>query len=127
MPLSIGLINNLQNRLSKFIEWGESKGIKFQGSRVLKYVELLSSYRNALERNQIDDLIESRGAAYLDQIPLEIAELIYLYESLRDFEDPRLKSRFQSIVKGPELLQDDMTGDSRDIQFELQMLYFFFA
>jgi hypothetical protein len=57
---------------------------------------------------------------------LEIAELIYLYESLRDFEDPRLKSRFQSIIKGPELLQDDMTGDSRDIQFELQIAVLLF-
>jgi hypothetical protein len=75
MPLSIGLINNLQNRLSKFIEWGESKVIKFQGS---------------------------------------------------NFEDPRLKSRFQSIIKGPELLQDDMTGDSRDIQFELQIAVLLF-
>jgi len=82
---------------------------------------LLRSYRAALEHNQIDDLIKSRGAAYLDQIPLEIAELIYLYESLRSFEDPRLKNRFQSIIRGPELLQDDVTGDSRDIQFEVQI------
>ena len=121
MPLSLNLINNFDNRLSKFIQWGESKGIKFDGSRVLKYIELLSTYRAALEGNQIEDLIKSRGAAYLDQIHLEIAELIYLYESLRDFDDPRLKNRFQSIIRGPELLQDDVTGDSRDIQFEVEI------
>ena len=121
MPFPLNLINNLENRLSQFIEWGDSKGIKFEGSRVLKYLELLRSYQAALEDNQIDDLIKSRGAAYLDQIPLEIAELIYLYESLRSFEDPRLKNRFQSIIRGPELLQDDVTGDSRDIQFEVQI------
>jgi hypothetical protein len=119
MPLSLNLINNFENRLSKFIQWGESKGIKFDGSRVLKYIELLSSYRVALEGNRIEDLIKSRDAAYLDQIHLEIAELIYLYESLRDFDDPRLKSRFQNIIRGPELLQDDVKGDSRDTQFEL--------
>ena len=121
MPLSLELINNLESRLSKFIEGGESKGIQFEGSRVLKYIELLTNYRAALERNQIEDLIKSRGAAYLDQIHLEIAELIYLYESLRDFEDPRLKSRFQSIIQGAELLEDDVNGDSRDIQFEVQI------
>jgi hypothetical protein len=93
MPFPLDLINSLEHRLSQFIEWGDSKGIKFEGSRVLKYLELLRSYRAALEHNQIDDLIKSRGAAYLDQIPLEIAELIYLYESLRSFEDPRLKNR----------------------------------
>jgi hypothetical protein len=119
MPLPLNLIKNFHNRLSKFIQWGESKGIRFEGSRVLKYIELLSSYRAALEANEIEDLINSRGAAYLDQIHLEVAELIQLYESLRDFDDSRLKSRFQSIVRGPELLQDDVTGDSRDTQFEL--------
>ena len=121
MPLPLSLIENLESRLFRFIEWGESKRIKFEGSRVLKYAELLSTYRNALSRNSIESLIKSRDAAYLDQIYLEIAELIYLYESLRNFDDPRVRSRFQSIVRGPELLQDDLTGDSRDIQFELQI------
>jgi hypothetical protein len=121
MPLSLNLIKNLQDGLSKFIEWGESKGIKFRGSRVLTYIDLLSSYRNALEHNQIDELIASRSAAYLDQIPLEIAELIYLNQSLRDFQDVRLKERFKKIINGPELIQDDATGDSRDTQFELQI------
>lgn len=97
------------------------KGIKFEGSRVLKYTELLAAYRAAIERDEMEELVKSRGTAYLDQIYLEIAELIYLYETLRDFQDPRLKSRFQSIVRGPELLADDVTGDARDIQFELQI------
>jgi len=119
MPLPLNLIKNFHDKLSQFVQWGESKGIKFNESRVLKYLELLSSYRAALEGNQIEALMKSRDAAYLDQVHLEVAELIYLYESLRDFDDPRLKTRFQSIVRGPELLQDDVTGDSRDIQFEL--------
>ncbi|MBV8227892.1 MAG: hypothetical protein JO232_22185 [Verrucomicrobia bacterium] len=121
MPFPISFIASLENRLSEFVTWGESKGIKFHESRVLKYIELLRCYRDALERGRMDDLIESRGAAYLDQIHLEIAELIYLYESLRNFKDSRLKTRFQTIIRGPELLQEDVTGDSRDTQFELQI------
>jgi hypothetical protein len=77
MPFSLGLINKLESDLSKFIEWGKSKGIKFEGSRVPKYIELLGAYRDALQRNEIDDLMQSRGAVYLDQIPHEIAELVY--------------------------------------------------
>ncbi len=121
MAFSPDLINKLESGLSRFIQWGESKGIKFEGSRVLKYIEFLRCYRDALERNEIDDLIRSRGTAHLDQIPHEIAELVYLYESLRDFRDPKLKSRFQSIIQGPELLEDDVTGSARDIQFELEI------
>jgi hypothetical protein len=121
MPFPISFISGLETRLSELITWGESKGIKFQESRVLKYIDLLRCYRDALERNQMDDLIKSRGAEYLDQIHLEIAELIYLYESLRNFKDSRLKTRFQTTIRGPELLQDDVTGDSRDTQFELQI------
>jgi hypothetical protein len=121
MPFSLGLINKLESDLSKFIEWGKSKGIKFEGSRVLKYIELLGAYRDALQQNEIDDLIKSRGAEYLDQIPHEIAALVYLYESLRTFKDQRLTSRFQCIIQGPELLEDDVTGSSRDTQFELEI------
>jgi hypothetical protein len=121
MPFPVSLISNFEDRLSEFVAWGESKGIKLHESRVLKYIDLLRCYRDALERGQMDELIKSRGAAYLDQIHLEIAELIYLYESLRKFKDSRLKTRFQTIIRGPELLQDDVTGDSRDTQFELQI------
>jgi hypothetical protein len=75
---------------------------------------LLRSYRDALEHNAIEELVKSRGAEYLDQVPYEIAELIYLFESLRDFEDQRLKTRFKSAIQGPELLEDDATGSFRD-------------
>jgi hypothetical protein len=58
---------------------------------------------------------------YLDQIPYEMAELVYLYKALREFNDPRLVSRFQDIVQGPELIGDDQSGSSRDFQFELHI------
>ncbi len=92
MPFPISFISGLETRLSEFVTWGESQGIKFRESRVLKYIDLLRCYPDALERSQIDDLIKSRGAEYLDQIHLEIAELIYLRESLRNFKDSRLKN-----------------------------------
>jgi hypothetical protein len=121
MPYSIDFINELEKRLCEFIKWGESKGINFEGSRVLKYVDLLRSYREALGRDPIEDLMKSRGAQYLDQVPYEIAEIIYLFESLRDFKDQRLKTRFQSAIQGPELLEDDVTGSFRDTVFELEI------
>jgi hypothetical protein len=121
MPYPIELINGLERGLSDFINWGLSKKIKFSGSRVLKYVDCLRSYRDALKEGSLENLIKSQSAAYLDQIPYEMAELVYLYKSLYEFNDPRLVSRFQSIVQGSELIADDQSGSSRDFQFELHV------
>jgi len=121
MSYPIELITSLECGLSDFITWGLSKKIKFNGSRVLKYVDCLRSYRDALKESSVEDLVKSQSAAYLDQIPYEMAELVYLYKTLHEFNDPRLVSRFQSIVQGPELIGDDQSGSSRDFQFELHI------
>jgi hypothetical protein len=115
--------------MRKATDWLSTLGIRYDSTRIDKYLRDLKRLNQARENDTVQELIDNEEFPSLVNSLFESSDVISIYQSLQSFSVGPLGQRLRDFVRGAEFANvesgDSIANRGRDVGFELYMASLF--
>jgi hypothetical protein len=113
--------HEIAEKMHTACDWLNHLGIRTVNTRINKYKELIDKLSEHLQSNKSfsnKDISFPRAV----NMALEIAEIVDIYDGLRDYSNDNLRKKLSKLIDGVELRAlDPLKKEGRRISFELML------